>query len=527
MTAALDADSSARTTPRRSRAPWWIAFVVLSTLGGLWAVSGPLFSVPDEPAHVVYSAAVARGQFFAPTEGIDTTVVVPRTYAAAFDTPACYRYDGSVPAGCAPPYVAQSGEAEVVTTAGRYPPVYYLSVGWVTLLTDGAPAVYLMRLLTVLMCAALLASAVVSARETRSRWPVAGILLATTPMVLFFSGAVNPQGPEIAAGIGLWAAGLALLSSRTALPGDPADAGTGRLVARLVVAAAALAVIRPMSIVWLGLALGCILLARATSPALRQLLRHRGLLLGIAGVTALVLVTGVWVVARDALRQWSRPNDAPLERAAVFSVSKLDVEFHEMVGVFGWLDTWAPGLVYFIWFGAVGALLLMAWAVGDRRERLALAAIVVVSVVMPVASELGSYRESSFAWQGRYILAFTAGLAVLSGFVLAGRIPAGTTQRACRALVVAVGVAQVVAFVGNLNRYVHGVQGFWFIDEAAWQPPLPASVLVVAFTAAVAAAVVLLLRGDLAADEAPGGSGTQPLRGRPPAASPALTGLHI
>jgi hypothetical protein len=475
---------------RSSRVAWWVTFTILSTLGGLWALSGPVFSVPDEPAHAVYAAAIVRGEFFAPTEGIDTTVTVPATYADAATVGACFIYDGAVPAGCAEPYVTEPGTAEVVTTAGRYPPAYYLYAGAATLVSDGATALYLMRLLTVVLCAGLLASAFSSARDMRSPWPPAGVVLAITPMVLFFTGAANPQGPELAAGIGLWSSGLALLTLAER------DRGrlSSRLLVRTLVAAAVLGVIRPMSIVWLALIVGVVLLARASAPSTRALFRHKWAVLGGFGVAVLVGASAVWIVYRDALQQWSRPNDAPFVRAAQFSVSKLDMELHEMVGVFGWLDTWAPGVVYVIWFGAVGALAVFAFAAGNRRERLALAGIVVVSLVMPVFSELTSYRQSSFAWQGRYILAFSVGLTILSGFVLIGKVPPGLATRVCRGLVYAAAFAQVVAFIGNLNRYVHGVHGFWFIDEPAWRPPVPDVLLVGAFVVTTAVGAVLLAR---------------------------------
>ncbi|WP_369253432.1 DUF2142 domain-containing protein [Geodermatophilus amargosae] len=472
-----------------------MAFAVFSALGGLWALAGPVFSVPDEPAHVVYAAAAVRGDLFAPTEGIDTTVTVPATYATAHTAGRCFIYDGTVPAGCAELFVPREGSAEVVTTAGRYPPAYYLYAGSATLILDGAPAIYLMRLLTVLLCAALLASALASAWERSSAWPVVGVVLACTPMVLFFTGAVNPQGPELAAGIALWSGALALFRPRG--DGDPSAAGSrppGRLVARCLAAAAVLAVIRPLSVLWLLLIVAVTLLAVATSRSVTGVLRSRSALAGILAVGAVVVTTGLWVLARDALRQWERPTDLETSRAALFSISKLDMELYEMVGVFGWLDTWSPGVVYVIWFGAVGALVALALALGSRRERLAIAAVVLVSVVMPVASELSSYRESAFAWQGRYILAFSAGLAVLSGSVLAGRLGPAVTRPLVRGLLVAAGIAQVVAFVANLNRYVHGVHGFWWIDEPGWAPPLPAGLLVAAFVATVAVGVVALDR---------------------------------
>src|SRR3954453_21881188 len=481
------------------RRSWWTAFAVLSLLGGLWSVADPVFSVPDEPAHAVYAVAAVRGQLSAPTKGVDTIVTVPATYANPNTAASCFIFAPTVPAGCAERLLARSGDAHVVTTAGRYPPAYYLYVGSATLLAGGTVAISLMRLLTVLAGAALLASAFSSARRSRSPWPVTALVLACTPMVLFFMGSVNPQGPELAAGLALWTSALALFSS-VPVAGGESVAGPvgGRLLARCLIAMAVLAVVRPLSIAGLGLIVVLALVARSTASSLRALLRLRATILGGLVVGLLVAWSAAWILARDALRQWSRPVDMDAGRAARVSVSKLNREVYEMVGVFGWLDTPAPALVYLVWFGAVGLVVVLAAAVGNRRERLALIGVVAVSVMVPVASELSSYRQSGFAWQGRYILAFSAGIVLLSGYVLVGRVPPTLAVRVCRGLVVAAGVAQVVAFVGNLNRYVHGIDGFWWLDATGWRPPLPAAVLILGFLATTAAGVLLLLRRDLA-----------------------------
>jgi hypothetical protein len=233
------------------------------------------------------------------------------------------------------------------------------------------------------------------------------------------------------------------------------------------------------------------------------------MILGGLVIGVLVGASAAWILARDALRQWPRPVDMEAGQAALFSASKLDDEVREMVGVFGWLDTPAPGLVYLVWIGAVGLIVGLAAAVANRRERLALIVIVAVSVMVPVASELSSYGESGFAWQGRYILAFSAGLVVLSGYVLVGRVPSTLSVRLCRGLVVAVGAAHVVAFVANLNRYVHGVDGFWWQEAPGWHPPVPASVLTLAFLAATAVGVLLLVR-DFPEGKAPPATASKP-----------------
>ncbi len=70
-----------------------------------------------------------------------------------------------------------------------------------------------MRLCSVLVGAALLASGLASAREaTSGRFTVAGAALAATPMAFFLIGSINPSGFEIAAAFATWLAWLELLS---------------------------------------------------------------------------------------------------------------------------------------------------------------------------------------------------------------------------------------------------------------------------------------------------------------------------
>lgn len=469
------------------RRRWWLTFALLMSLGCLWAMAGPLFSVPDEPAHVVYAAAAIRGEVDGETEGIDTRVRVPTTYATADSSSSCFRYDGTVSASCAQPFAARAGTSEVITTAGRYPPAYYIAVGWATLVWDGAQAVFVMRFLTAGICAALIASAVVSAMSSRSRWPLVGVLTAVTPMAVFFFGAVNPQGPEIAAGVLLWSSGATWLLRRRS---NPTAAGGARLLVRVLLAASVLAVIRPLSIVWLAAAVVILLIGNSRMAQVRQLLSLRWFIAGSAVVALLLAFTAVWILARDALAQWVRPSDLDLTAAALFSTAKLDDEVREMVGVFGWLDTAAPGAVFFIWLAVVGLLVLPALATGSGRQVFALLAILLGSVVVPVVSELTSYRESSFAWQGRYQLAFTAGVVVLAGAYLGVSRRADMGERLFRTVVGALAAAQLLAFVGNLNRYVRGLDGFWFVTPAEWSPPGGSVVLVVLCGLVLVASVI-------------------------------------
>lgn len=493
-------------TGARARGPraagwrtWGVAFAVFSLLGGWWALASPLFSVPDEPAHAVYAAGVVRGQVFQErADEVARYVTVPSDFADANGVIACYLFQATVPAGCAGPYgQGDEGLVEVATTAGSYPPAYYALAGLPTLVTDGVRAVYLMRLVTVVATAALLASALVSVlSHSRTPWPAVAVATAVTPMVLFLAGGVNPQAPEIAAGLLLWCAGWPLLAGRGVGGTGWAAQEERRLVLRVCVAAGVLAVVRPLAPLWLFLVVVVLLVALGRRERLLELLRRRDLLVGVGVVAALGVGTVVWVVAADTLRQIRIDTfaDLPLERAVLRSVMDLDGDLRQMVGVFGWLDTNPPAFVHLGWIAVVGVLGMLAAAVTGRRPALALGLLVLLGLTVPVVLEVQAYRESSFAWQGRYILPLLVGFPVVAGYVLDRRDLLPRPRPVAALLLGVLVVCHVGAFVGALNRNIRGTDGFWVLDPPRWAPPLPTAVLVLALVTTLVVAAVLLLR---------------------------------
>ncbi|SSC24647.1 Protein of unknown function DUF2142, membrane, partial [Klenkia terrae] len=478
-----------RVMPLSGRLRWLVLFVALSALGGVWAVATPLYGVPDEPAHAVYSAAAVRGELFEPGDGNRVEVRVPADFAAAGAVPVCYAFQPEVPAGCAAAYPDVDGEASVVTTAGRYPPAYYLYAGLATFVDSGAQTVYLMRLLTAVLVGALLASATCSVLDRRrAPWTSLGLALAGTPMLFFFAGAVNPQAPEIAAAVLLWTSGAALLVTLRADPGrqlrlrDP-------LVRRVVVGAAVLSLARPLSLLWLALVVACLLGAFATAPALRAIVTSRAGVVGAVVVGITSLTTLGWVLVRDSLIQQDVPifADLPFSQAVITAVEKADNEYREMIGVFGWRDNAAPGIAYVVFTLLLGSLLLVGSSGARRRQLAVLAALAGVVLLLPGVLDLSEYESSAFAWQGRYTLPIAVGVPLLLGFFAdergQRRVDLGVTvDHSMRRVALAFGaglvVVHVAAFVGALNRNVHGVSGWWFVSQPGWVPPLPSWLLV-------------------------------------------------
>ena len=96
-------------------------------------------------------------------------------------------------------------------------------------------------------------------------------------------------------------------------------------------------------------------------------------------------------------------------------MAKLDDEFMQMIGTFGWLSIPAPGWAFIAFPAALGALAALALPAFSKQQRLWLAGLAALVVLIPVAMEMSSYRESAFAWQGRYTLPLAVGIPLLMG----------------------------------------------------------------------------------------------------------------
>lgn len=496
---------------------WLIAFVIFSVLGGIWALGSPLFSVPDEPSHAIYAAAAVRGEIWAPSDGSLTHVTVPADLAYAQDVPGCFAFHPEIGADCAHAYGGHPGTAKVDTRAGRYPPFYYIYAGLGSLAFTGAKAIYVMRLLTVLLCAALLASAACSALRSRRPWiAIAGLSLAVTPQVLFFAGGVNPQSPEIAAAVALWVGGFVLLSELRSGGHEPLTWKNPHL-RRTITGAAVLSVSRPLSLLWLAIIVVALLVLLATRESLGRLLRSRAFLGGVSIVLVTSATTVFWILVRKSMIGTGIPTYAstPLRTAILMSVDKLNAELAQMIGFFGWLDTPAPGIVYPVFLAALGGIGVLALAVGGRRLGIVMALLTAAVVVIPVVLEVMTYKTDAFPWQGRYTLPIAAGIPLLLGLVAAdARRPiAMAPRRGTLAFAAAFGVVHAFSLVAAVNRYIKGSGTYFGFRPVAgsWAPPVPLFLLCLAMLAAIGATVVALGRIRGSQDgEVLGGIGPRP-----------------
>lgn len=471
-----------------------------------WALATPLFAAPDEPAHVVRAASIARGTVLGHVvqrsnvaqrggfQPIDLQgayrVRLPEIYRSAYSA-GCFAFKPNRTANCAS-FRGSVHTVDVLTTAGALPPAYYAVVGLLTSpLPDGAATIYGMRAVGALIAAALLASAVASIERTaRPSLAAAGIALAVTPMVLFLDGVVNPGGVEISAAIAVWATGAVLAR-------EAPDRIDRRLVARLAVSAGVLALARPLGPFWLVL-IGATLVAIVARGGWTHVWRSGVVRAGAAAVA----VCGIAQVAWDATVgtfNTTTTNTVGVHLgwidATRGAIGLTFTRFDQMVGVFGWLDTSSPGLTIFVWIAGLGTMLTLATVAGNGRLAAAAFVTAVLTVLVPVVLEAPNVRAAGFFWQGRYTLPLAVGVPVVAG-IAAATSPLTAMLRTSRLLVllgVALVLGQVVAFLQALRRYMVGAHGrllFWL--HSSWAPPATAPLVITALTLGYAAFVAYL-----------------------------------
>lgn len=484
---------------------WVLYGLALFGLFSAWSVASPLFSVPDEPAHVIKAVAIARGQLWgAPgttATGQDVVRVrVPERLADGYRWPGCYNFEADVTADCAPDEL-EGGTHEVVigTPAGGYPPLYYAVVGWPSRLSTDAVAVRGMRLVSAAVCAALVtAAAWALARVTGRPTAMAAGLFVVTPMTAFLAGSVNPNGLEIAAATATWAAALAVARRVR----DERPLGRG-LVVVVAVGGATLALTRWLSPLYLVAVLA---LAAMSVPlgAWRGTWRRRDLQ-GVAGVLgASLVVAGALILAAPARDLSPGPAVPAGDGALEALVGQTGQYLENMIGRFGWVDVPPPLVAELVWVLGLGAIVGLALVVADRPVLRALGLTAVATFVLPIAAQLPSTETLGMPWQGRYTLPLAVGVPLLALVGVAERVgvvapgvPAGRRRVLVGALAGAAAVGHVAALVWALRRYGTGLHGSLdLLGDAAWAPPGGHLVVILAATAACAVAVACAVVPD-------------------------------
>ncbi|MGD9702323.1 MAG: DUF2142 domain-containing protein [Acidimicrobiia bacterium] len=484
--------------------PWVTAlltFVIVLAPFLAWALATPPYASPDENDHIRYAVAVAS---FTPVKAIPADdrewsddvfdqfaqrgIAAPDLIAVGWGYArlpafysqegfACFNFDSDVTADCQT-FADLSGTRELVMSTRLYPKPYYAIVGLPSLVADTTATIYAMRAVSSAIAAGAIAFAVTVARRRR-RVMLLGIAVALTPMVWFMGASVNPNGAEIALALAWWV-GL------IALTGDERHPPARGLVAGTMISGAGLAVVRPLSLVWLGLIAIVVMIDAGRAP-LRRLLAERSVRIGAAIVIVIGAVQAALVAGNGSLGS-TDPRTAltgiSASDALRTSIGRQPKVLEEMIGIFGWLDTRVPSGVVITWLVVLGLLTGLALLAGEHRRLAVLSGLAVAAVVVPVVMEVQGVDAVGFIWQGRYSLPFALGVPLLAARAIEGPVLAGAPPAVRRRIALVVTLASAlacgVAFYQALRRYTVGASGpiqLW--DGASWQPPLPAWTVVV------------------------------------------------
>jgi hypothetical protein len=399
-------------------ATWRVpALLVLGTLlmQAAWWLALPPFRGTDEFDHAYRAAAVAGGQWRSPGEqaahGRGELVTVPRSLVTAA-RPVCSSYAYTGHDNCNPAGDAAHGRVQVASAAATYQPVFYWVVGSVASSFSGAGALYAMRVATAVLCAVLVGLAAwVTSRWSRSLWPCAGLVVAASPVVVFSTSVVAPNGLEMCAALLLWLSLLGLHSI------DGVARHQRALLVCATVGAVVLTTLRSIGPLWLGLIVLTILLPLGPRRIV-DLVRRTPVLAGVS--TALVLaatLASVWWT-RSAGTNALEPFDTDVTNRWTATLGQVPLWLLQSIAAFPRRGDPAPAIVYLGVALVFASLLVAGFLLGTRRWRVTLSASAVVALAVPLVLTVLTIAVSGPVWQGRYGLPYAFGLALVAAAAL-------------------------------------------------------------------------------------------------------------
>ncbi len=487
-------------TTRRPASFWRVfafAWTLLSLLSIAWSMATPITAAPDEPAHLVKAASVVRGQFIGAQGEHGQLVQVP-AYIAFTHSQTCFAYHPNVTADCIPELVGDPAALTTSsTTAGLYNPVYYLLVGWPSLVIHDGTGIVAMRIVSGILSSLFLAlSSALIAGWSRRLLPVVGLAAAITPMVLFLGGTVNPNSLEISATLATFVGMLTIMRR-------PDDAHLARNAA-VVFAAAAIGVnARGLSPLWIAIAL-FVPFILVPKERILALVKRRSVQWTIAGVALASIGAVGWLLGSSSLTAGlAAPDDGQVWAGAgtpplIGFAWTLFATFHYalgMVGQFGWLDTPTTEFTYFAWSVVAGGIVMLGLIVLRGRRLVFSIVLVSAAVLLPAIVQAAYITGGGVVWQGRYLLPLFVCLVVGITTVLSDRIRLDrrTGRMAIALVLLTLGIAQFQSFATALRRYAAGLDEGWRrMLDPAWSPPGGIPLWIGAYT-------VLLVLAGLAA----------------------------
>lgn len=445
---------------------------------------------------MIRAYALDHGQLGSQVPGPDRSevdVTVPASVNFTKTYPQCFQFRATIAANCAPAWDTSSAPVVTNTYVGHYPPLYYALVGVGSWFSSQVAGLYLMRLASSLICAAMIAlTAYVIARWSRRRAIAAGVAVALTPIVWFLAGSVNPSGFEIVTAICLWTA-------LTVFATDHADRPPPGLVAVIGGAGATLVLVRGLSPLFV-IVIAAVVAVVVGPRRLWALRERRDVQVAVGAVVAAGVLAAAWIftqhtlaIAPDGAKVAPGTSETEIMRMVAHHVRDW---IREAVGVLGWLDTPMPRWFYDLWYWMIGLLFVGGLVFAARRAKVALVAIALLSVAIPFVLVVHQVHSLGIVWQGRDLMPLAVGVPILG----AGLWPRSLTPRSLQRLIVAgvvalVGLLTMGAFYLNLRRYAVGHAGsrLFFLHSGGWSPPTGDLATLVVFAVVTVALAALTI----------------------------------
>jgi len=454
--AAAEASRTAATSAHRQVA---LLVVGVALLQACWIAVVPPFRGSDEFDHAYRASAVANGQWRAtqvPEDGrgllVDASSELVEAAHAQCDS---LSYTG--PDNCSAVADLGAGRVLVASGAANYNPAFYWVLGKVASISDGAAALYLMRITGASLCLLFIGLAAWAFRSTaRGTWAFAGLVIALSPVMVFSTVIAAPNGLEMASALALWSSLLNL--------GDAPTRSTERVL--LVIAFAAASVLVTLRLLGPLFALLIVLTTWVWDADLvgRAIRRHRRVFVtGSALVLSAIVAAVTWVLWTGSM------SPAPEKQGAEWSFNDLVLWPLQAIAAFPYRDQPGAMIVYPVVLLIFSTLVVAALRLGTRRDRVAVALTLVVSMGMPVVITALTYGGRGAMWQGRYGLPYSLGIVLVAAMVLDRQL---ASDRWRRGLPVIAGVMMAAAWAACVIKVLDGeLARSVSSNDPAWHAP--------------------------------------------------------